>query len=238
MNIEERFVYEDTFLPGFKKEPIYYNWDQPLKDCRPMYRKYLPLVRVLLKTRYSQVTYIGTENIPQTGGYIIAANHQSTGDPLNIINAMNGFRPMYIMANEIFFHTPVFRNFFYKANVFPVDRFRADLEPLKFAVRVIKEGYPFVLFPQGMRDMTRNRPKNFLPGAAMIARDAQADILPVSIHLSHTYGKRPICVIRFGELIPFEDLGFTPNTRKARELKAATQLIQEKVAKLWDMDIL
>ena len=96
-----------------------------------------------------------------------------------------------------------------------------------------------MIFPQGTRDKEHGRPEpeSAKAGIALIAREAKSDVLPVSIHRESSNSvKRAKLVIRFGEVIPFEELGFTEGETKSRELRTATKLIMERIGELWDKD--
>ena len=111
---------------------------------------------------------------------------------------------------------------------------------MKFAERVLKDGrFGLVIFPQGSRDRQRKRPEldSTANGFAMIAREAKVPVVPASVHLEADLEKKhPKCIVRFGEPIPYEDLGFTPGSRKKKELNAAAEIIWKKVQELWDKD--
>lgn len=235
MSVETRKALETSKLPFFNPSPIQYDWDRPLRNIKPVYMGLLPLGFILMHTHYRSIEVHGTWNIPKTGGFIMAANHQTSWDPVSIYYGMKGKRVMYIMAKEEFFHTFYVRWLFEFLNAFPVYRGRSDKDSLEFAKRVIEEGYALLVFPSGTRDLSHSRPDNFKPGAALLAREAKSDVLPVSIHLEHRKF-RPKIIIRYGEMIPYEELGFSEGTRKSKELRAASQLIEQRVQELWDKD--
>ena len=73
-------------------------------------------------------------------------------------------------------------------------------------------------------------------GIALLARETKADVIPVSIYRSpKVEGKKDKYVIRFGEVIPYGELGLGDKP-KSKELRSATQLIMDKIGELWDKD--
>lgn len=234
--VQKREALESSKLPFFHPEPIEYDWGQEIKDIKLRYKLAYPLGWLLMHGQFGKIRAYGQENIPLEGGFLLAANHQSNFDPISIYFCMKGKRCMYFMAKEEFFHTFYTRAVFNFFHAFPVQRSTADKDSIDFAERVIKTGHVLTVFPQGTRDLTHGKPKNFMPGTAMIAREAKADVLPVSIHYEQGKKFRPDLVVRYGQMIPYEELGFTEGSRKSRELRKASQLIEDRVAELWEMD--
>lgn len=235
MSVEIRKAVEGSKLPFFNPAPIKFDWDKPLRNIKPVYKALLPLGFLIMHLQYSSIETHGVWNIPKEGGFIMAANHQSSFDPISLYYGMKGRRVMYIMAKEEFFHTFYVRWLFEFLNAFPVYRDRSDKTSLEFAKRVLDEGYVLTIFPQGTRDLSHGKPENFKPGAALLAREAKADVMPVSIHLEKRKF-RPKIIIRYGDLIPYEELRFTEGSRKSKELRAASQKIEKSVQELWEID--
>lgn len=226
-------------LPCYSEKPYNYNFDRKIKEYRVNpYIVLKPLGKLLLeKMFFRDLEVYGTENIPEKGGFILASNHVFGWDPETIIYMMKGKRQFYIIAKEEFFHVFYTKWPLLMLHGFPVKRGRPDRDSLNFSVRVLKEGLGLLIFPQGTRDKERKRPGEAKSGVALIARKAKAPVVPVSIHASSDKSeRRPKLIVRFGKLIPFEELGFTEGATVSRELKSATQLIMDRIAELWDMD--
>ena len=224
-------------LPFYSEKPYNYNFNREIKENRgTLYKVLIPLGKILIeKLTFSSVEVHGIENVPEKGGFILASNHVFGWDPITITYCMKGKRQMYFVAKEEFFHTFYTRIALLIFNGFPVKRGTADRESLNFSIRVVKEGLGLLIFPQGTRDKERKRPESAKSGVALIAREAHCPVLPVSIH-SDMRKKRPNIVVRFGEVIPYEELGFTEGASKSKELKACTQKIMSRIGELWDKD--
>ena len=227
-------------LHFYSEKEYKFNFDKPLREKPITYKILYPIARLLIQhIKFRDVEFYGTENIPEKGGFILASNHVSGFDPITLTYCMHGKRTMFFMAKEEFFHTFYTKIPLLILGGFPVKRGTSDRNLLNFAIRVLKEGYGLMIFPQGTRDKEHGRPEpeSAKAGIALIAREAKSDVLPVSIHRESSNSvKRAKLVIRFGEVIPFEELGFTEGETKSRELRTATKLIMERIGELWDKD--
>ena len=187
-------------------------------------------VAVLFCLRY-KVNYIGRENIPQDGGFIIACNHQSGVDPIILGRGVK--RTIHFMAKEELFENEALGIFIKHLNAFPVRRGQGDTTAVEFAEDIVRNGYVLGIFPEGTRS------KDFKPargksGTALIAKTTGADVLPVSIYTSDRYKKGTRLTVRFGKLIKNEEFGFTEEPHSAKELKDATKRIMGDITSLWE----
>ncbi len=125
-----------------------------------------------------RVKKVGEENIKKEGAYIICANHRSNWDPPILVSATK--RPSYVMAKEELFKNDFIKWIAKKCYVFPAKRGKMDLESVKFALKVLKEGKLLVIFPEGTRNgMEKNgRAQN---GAAFMAIRTGVPVVPVGI---------------------------------------------------------
>ncbi len=227
-------------LHFYSEKEYKFNFDKPLREKPITYKILYPIARLLIQhIKFRDVEFYGTENIPEKGGFILASNHVSGFDPITLTYCMHGKRTMFFMAKEEFFHTFYTKLPLLLLGGFPVKRGTSDRNSLNFAIRVLNEGFGLMIFPQGTRDKEHGRPEpeSAKAGIALIAREAKSDVLPVSIHRESSNSvKRAKLIIRFGEVIPFEELGFTEGETKSRELRTATKLIMERIGELWDKD--
>lgn len=187
-------------------------------------------VAVLFCLRY-KVTYIGRENIPQDGGFIIACNHQSGVDPIILGRGVK--RTIHFMAKEELFENEALGIFIKHMNAFPVRRGQGDTTAVEFAEDIVRNGYVLGIFPEGTRS------KDFKPargksGTALIAKMTGADVLPASIYTSDRYKKGTRLTVRFGKLIKNEEFCFTEEPHSTKELKDATKRIMGDITSLWE----
>ena len=178
------------------------------------------------------IQYVGSENIPNGGGYILICNHISNIDP--ILLAGNVKEPICYMGKAELFRNPVLGFIFRHVNAFPVERGKGDTSAIDTSVKIISDRKILGIFPEGTRskDGKPLRPKS---GAALIAKMTGADVLPCGIVYENKKKFRSKVTVSFGEVIPFENLGFT-SEQNARELKAATKLMFGQVLSLIGAD--
>ncbi len=185
----------------------------------------------LLRHFVYKAKIIGRENIPEDGGFIVVCNHIHAVDPAQIEYAFKG-RPIHFMGKSEFWENPVIGPILTKLNGFPVVRGKADLKALRYAAELLRRGHIVGVFPEGTRQKKNElgRPKR---GAALIAREAHADILPISICYEGKLSTRTKATMRIGKLIRYKSLGITEGG-DSHELNGATEVIWNAVTALWE----
>lgn len=201
-----------------------------IKDSKT-YDKLRPVGKAVAKLLY-KIEYVGLENVPEDGGFILASNHMDALDPVFIAIGLEN-RQLHFMGKKELFENPVSKWALSKLNGFPIVRGGADTEALEYAIRIPKEGHILGIFPEGTRSKTF-KPARAKSGVAMIAKEAKTDVLPVSIYTSDNMKKGTKLTIRFGEIIPYEKLGFTEDGSR-EELKTCAKYIMDEIIKLWEM---
>ncbi len=195
------------------------------------YDKLRPIGKAVENMLY-KIEYVGVENIPADGGLIIASNHINALDPVFIGCGIEN-RQLHFMGKKELFENPIAKYFLTKLNGFPIVRGGADSEALDYAIRVVKEGHILGIFPEGTRSKTF-KPARAKNGVALIAKEAKADVLPVSIYTSDDMKKHTKLTVRFGEVIPYEKLGLNDESSRD-EIRACAQNIMAEIVKLWEM---
>jgi 1-acyl-sn-glycerol-3-phosphate acyltransferase len=120
----------------------------------------------------------GGENVPQSGGYVIAPSHRSMMDIPFI--AWLTPRQIRYMGKESLFKVPVLGTAFQALGGFPVARDGTDRKALREAIAMLQAGEPLLVYPEGTR---QHGPKiqPLEPGAAYLALRAGVPIVPVGI---------------------------------------------------------
>lgn len=190
-----------------------------------------PLGKLVNRTQY-KIKYVGTENIPAEGGFILASNHMCALDPLFIAIGMEK-RQLHFMGKKELFENPMIKWFLSTVNGFPIVRGGADSEAMNYAIRIVKEGKILGIFPEGTRSKD-HRPGKAKSGVAVIAKAAKSDILPVSIYSSDEMKKHTKLTIRFGEVIHFDELRLNDESTRT-EIKDAASFVMDKITGLWEM---
>ncbi|MCC2668031.1 MAG: 1-acyl-sn-glycerol-3-phosphate acyltransferase [Armatimonadetes bacterium] len=120
----------------------------------------------------------GVENIPPTGGVILAPNHLSWADPPAIYMATR--RKCWFMANEFLFRIPVLGKLIPIVGAFPVHRGRVDRDAIRIAEQHLKEQDLLCVFPEGGTTITGTL-YPFESGVALLSLRTGAPIVPVGI---------------------------------------------------------
>ena len=134
--------------------------------------------RVLFNIRYE-----GLENVPQTGGLIIAANHQTYIDPFWISFPID--RPMRFLAWDEAFSWPVVGKLMGLLGAWPLQVEKSDPTAIRLTLRWLRAGGAVVIFPEGGRCCVDGALCEFKAGAARIALEANVPIVPVTIRGAH-----------------------------------------------------
>jgi 1-acyl-sn-glycerol-3-phosphate acyltransferase len=125
----------------------------------------------------------GRENLPQSGGFVLAANHTSNFDPWPLGLPLYPKRYLRFMGKSELFWFPL-GAIIKGAGAFKVRRGEGDVEAMKTAVELVRSGEIVVMFPEGTRQRKGLRKKwQARPhtGAARIAHDANAPLVPAAI---------------------------------------------------------
>jgi 1-acyl-sn-glycerol-3-phosphate acyltransferase len=174
----------------------------------------------------------GAENVPMKGRLLVVSNHASDFDPPIVSNCVG--RPVAFMAKQELFEVPVLKQAIQLYGAYPVKRGAADRSALKAAMASIENGWATGVFLDGTRtpDGRINDPKQ---GAAWLAAQTQAQILPVCLWGSHeifSQGKNPRSVPLTIRIAP--PLAPPPSTDRAA-LNAVTQKCAEIINGMHDL---
>jgi 1-acyl-sn-glycerol-3-phosphate acyltransferase len=140
----------------------------------------------------------GVENIPQSGGAIIAPNHIGFFDSMLTGSAMK--RPVHFMAKKELFSIPVFGWIIKQTNAFPVKRGVQDIAAVRNTLSLLKKGRLLLVFPEGTRSKDGKIGKA-KAGVGMIACTAQVPLIPAKIENTNMMLKFKQIKIKFGKPI-------------------------------------
>ncbi len=154
----------------------------------------------------------GRENVPRSGGVLVAPNHVSDTDPPVI--AVSLPRSCWLMGKQEIFDMKVVGAICRWLHGFPVKRYSADRAALRRAETLLKAGEAVVVFPEGRLSPDGNL-QPLLPGFLLIARGANVPILPTVVlgtnrlmpngTLRLRRSGEP-CTVRFGSPVRVEEL--------------------------------
>ena len=169
----------------------------------------------------------GKENIPEEGAYILASNHLTATDPIDI--GISIPRQVMFMAKAELFENRFAAWFFRHLGAFPVDRGKGDRTSINHFEEVLNDGYLMGIFIEG----TRSKTCDFLPpknGVSLIAYDTKTPVIPVCITKTKK-GK----VVHYDKPLSIQELGI--ENGKAKEFRVASRMIMEKIKALRVLDV-
>jgi 1-acyl-sn-glycerol-3-phosphate acyltransferase len=126
-----------------------------------------------------KIRYKGVENIPQNGGLVIAANHQTYIDPFWLSIPIK--RPLRYLAWNVAFDWPVIGKAMRLLGAWPLQLEGSDPAAIRRSLQWLKTGGAVVIFPEGGRGKPDGSMIRFKAGAIRIALEAGVPILPVTI---------------------------------------------------------
>ena len=157
--------------------------------------------------------FFGTHSIPDTGGLLIIANHQSQLDP-PLVGVGIRRRNMAAIAREgLFRHFPL-GALLRAVGCIPIKEDSGDAGALRSAIEQLKRGRVVVIFPEGSRSPDGTI-QPFKRGVWLLMMRSGAPVLPAAVEgcfdawprqrtLPHLFGQR--VAVSYGTPIPFEEL--------------------------------
>jgi 1-acyl-sn-glycerol-3-phosphate acyltransferase len=137
-----------------------------------------PLLKVLYRLRAH-----GIENLPASGGFVLAANHVSNFDPWPLGVPLFPGRYLRFMGKSELFWPPL-GWLIGSAGAFKVRRGQRDTEAIATAVELVREGHVVVMFPEGTRQrkgIVKKHVARPRTGAARIAIEGGVPLVPAAI---------------------------------------------------------
>jgi len=164
----------------------------------------------------SRLEVVGLENVPSTGGMILATNHLSILDP-PLVFAVVDRKDATALTADKYKKNPLFRWLVEAVDGIWINREEADFGALREARAYLQGGGMLGIAPEG----TRSHTGGMIPvktGIAFLASQACVPVLPVAITGTESVLNqlkrlhRPRIKIQFG--VPFD---LPPINRKSRE---------------------
>ncbi|PKP55042.1 1-acyl-sn-glycerol-3-phosphate acyltransferase [Candidatus Atribacteria bacterium HGW-Atribacteria-1] len=188
----------------------------------------------LLLKLFWRMEVIGIENLPKTGGLIVASNHVSYLDPVVLGTSMKR-KISFITKKEAF--NNIFGSFILKnLNAFPVNRESIDILAFKKAISILREGGVLGIFPEGTRSLNGELQELKL-GVIKIAMKTGIPILPVGIigtHKIYSHGKNFPTLFKYKITVYYGPLQYFDKGKIGDRIyqKEALNILSQKIKEL------
>jgi 1-acyl-sn-glycerol-3-phosphate acyltransferase len=177
-----------------------------------------PVVKAVYRLRAR-----GVEYLPE-GGFVLAANHTSNFDPWPLGMPLWPHRQLRFMAKAELFN-PLLAPLLRGGGAFKVRRGEGDVEAMRMAVELVRDGEIVVMFPEGTRQRKGLRKKHTArphSGAARIALTADAPLVPAAISGTDRLTRLGPLRVAYGPPLDLSDLD-------GLETKAAAVVATERL---------
>lgn len=151
----------------------YNEWDR-YKIARRM-------IGIMKRNGFIRTKVYGADKLPESGGYVMYANHQGKYDSLGIIGAHQ--KPCTVMMDEKRSHLILADQFITLLKGARLDKtsMNSQLKTILNVITEVKNGRRYIIFPEGGYYHNRNNVHDFLPGAFKCAMKAHSPIVPVAL---------------------------------------------------------
>jgi len=182
---------------------------------------------------YFRWRVFGAENVPLTGGVILAANHASFLDPPLVGSGVK--RGINYLARESLFRFAPMGALLRSWDVVPVDRDGGGAKGLKMILDRLLKGGAIILFPEGTRT-TDGRVQPARSGIGLTVIKSTAPVVPARVFGTYeAYGRqvkipRPLRVmVKYGRPMNFEKLRAEAKTCDKARLKEIYQEVADEI---------
>jgi 1-acyl-sn-glycerol-3-phosphate acyltransferase len=183
-----------------------------------------------------RIDYEGLENIPESGAFIMAANHLSHIDPPLIGGAVR--RIIAPFARDTLFNFGPLGWFLTSTGCIPIKRDAdSDVSGLKKTLRALQNGLAVLIYPEGTRSETGHlQPAK--PGVGLIACKTRVPVIPIRFFdidkiAFGKSGKVDLCqrvTVRFGKAICAEE--YDPGKNDSDRYQTAADRIMQHISLL------
>lgn len=178
------------------------------------YRFIYPLLWTLMKVLFPWRVH-NKENLIESGGLLLCANHTSFLDPLLILCAVTKHRQLRVMAKAELFSVPVLGAALRGLEMIPVKRGMSDVSAFKESLRVLRANQPLLIFPEGTR-VKEGQTVKAHTGAVTMAARADVPVMPIYIRKAkHIFGRSDVY---FGAPYRLDFSGRKPTPDESRRL--------------------
>jgi len=177
-----------------------------------------------------KIEFRGIENVPEHGGVIIAANHQTYLDPFWL--SLRIKRPTRYLAWSDAFRWPVVGRGLVWLGAWPLALEGSDPAAIRRSLQWLRDGGAVVIFPEGGRSTEQGSLERFKAGAVRLALEAQVPILPVTIKGGNRVWPRGWRFPRLGKVVITYHPLIQPEQCSKEETRACARRESERLAQV------
>jgi 1-acyl-sn-glycerol-3-phosphate acyltransferase len=174
----------------------------------------------------------GSENLPPTGGYVLACNHLSSLDPWPLGLPLWPRRWLRFMAKSELYWWPL-RLVLNGTGAFKIRRGLGDREAIELALQLAHDGHVVAMFPEGTRrakGLVKKHEPRPRSGAARIALEADVPLIPAAVAGTDRLLRLGPLRIAYGQPIEMDDLRAGDDLRSSSQ--EATERLMARIAEL------
>lgn len=172
------------------------------------------LVKIALLFTF-RIKVVGRENVPKSGGAIIAVNHRSNWDV--VIVGVKCPRMLRFMAKSELFKNKFFGGLIKSLGAFPIQRGKGDVGAIKGALSILKRNHVMLMFPEGRRMRDGKKCEHAKAGVGMIASHSNVPVIPVFIEGEYKWMNK--ITVTFGKPVNYDDFkGQKLNSEQIQQL--------------------
>jgi 1-acyl-sn-glycerol-3-phosphate acyltransferase len=175
-----------------------------------VFYRFAQLISFFYFKAFHRFEVYGLDNIPSSGPFILASNHQSFFDPPALGCRLP--RNLHYFARDSLFFWPLgilIRNL----NSIPVNRSTLDIKTLKLVLSVLNQGNPLLVFPEGTRSCN-DQIQSGKKGIGLLLAKSGVPVVPAKViggykvlgpgMIFPRIGKQ--IVIKYGSVVYMKDL--------------------------------
>jgi 1-acyl-sn-glycerol-3-phosphate acyltransferase len=199
----------------------------------PLYNAIAALSWPVLRGVY-RLSDSGTENLPVSGGFVLASNHVSSFDPWPLGMPLWPGRYLRFMAKSELYWWPL-TIVLNGAGAFPVRRGQRDVQAIETAVRLARGGHAVAMFPEGTRrtkGLVKRHEARPRSGAARIALEAGVPLVPAAVKGTDKLTRFGKLSVAYGPPVDIDDLRDGEISDSAR---IATERLMAKIYELEEL---
>lgn len=199
------------------------------------YEYALKIENHMRKRARTKTDVYGLENLPKDGGYIMYSNHQGKYDALGIM--LSHKKPCAMLWEEKSADRIVARQVcgLVEGTTIAFDNPKQQIEALNEIAQKVKNGKPYLIFPEGGYEDNRNNLQEFKSGCFTASLKSKTPIVPVVIYDSwkamdtNKLFEKVTTQVHFLNPIPYDEYG---GMRKKEVCELVKARIQEKLDEL------